>query len=55
MKLKKFKITYTETLLRTSIIFAEGEADASYKFDNNEDEEREVISSIRNVENIRNC
>lgn len=52
MAKRKYKIYYTEKLIKTSIVNAEGEADAQYKFDNNEDEERETISSIRSIRTI---
>jgi len=49
---KRYKITYEEKTIKTSIVTAEGEADAHTKWDNNEDTERETISGYRYIKKI---
>lgn len=50
---RKYKIHYIEKLTKISTVVAEGEAEAVYKFDNNEDVDRETISSNREIVGIR--
>lgn len=53
MDKKKYKITYEERLIKTSIVFAEGDADAAQKWEDSEDTEREIINGTREIKMIR--
>lgn len=50
---EKYKITYEERLTKTSIVLAEGEADAVQKWEDNEDTKRELINGQREIKKIR--
>ena len=49
MDKKKYKITYEERLIKTSIVFAEGDTDAVQKWEDSEDTERELIDGTREI------
>lgn len=53
MAKKKYKITYEERLIKTSIVSAEGNADAVQKWEDSEDTEREIINGQREIKMVR--
>jgi len=53
MKYEKYLVTYKETTRKRSIVIAKGEDEVVSRFQNNEDEKRETLEGIREIESIR--